>query len=154
MAKKKKEETAWEAEEIEQIEQTETEAVKPKKKRSGAYSKNKGSSYERKIVNELKEITGDEDLCTSRSESKKLDDQKIDVADPNSILDFYVQCKSTQTNPSVKKLNAEVGRKDRPLAIFWNAQEKREVNCVSAGEYVIIPKSFFYDLLKIRYEKD
>ena len=25
-----------------------------------------------KIVNELKEITGDEELCTSRSESKKI----------------------------------------------------------------------------------
>ena len=86
MAKKKKEETAWEAEEVEQIEQIET--VKPKKKRSGAYAKNKGSSYERKIVNELKEITGDKELCTSRSESKKLDDAKIDVADPNSILEI------------------------------------------------------------------
>lgn len=91
---------------------------KPKKKRSGAYSKNKGSAYERKIVNELKEITGDTEICTARSESKRLDDAKIDVADPNNVLDFYVQCKSTQTNPSVKKLNAEVGRKDKPLAIF------------------------------------
>lgn len=130
------------------------ETQKPKKKRTGAYSKNKGSAYERKIVNELKEITGDAELCTSRSESKKLDDAKIDIADPNKVLDFYVQCKSTQTNPSVKKLNDEVGKKDKPLAIFWNAQEKREVNCVSAGEYVIIPKQLFYDFLKLKYENN
>lgn len=147
MAKIKKEET-WEEPASEET------VVKPKKKRTGAYSKNKGSSYERKIVNELKELTGDIDLCTSRSESKKLDDAKIDIADPNNTLDFYVQCKSTQSNPSVKKLNAEVGRKDRPLAIFWNAQEKREVNCVSVGEYVIIPKELFYDYLKLKYEKN
>lgn len=72
---------------------------------------------------------------------------KIDVSDPNNSLDFYVQCKSTQNTPSIKKLNDEVGKKDKPLAIFWNAQEKREVNCVSAGEYVIIPKSYFYKLI-------
>jgi len=29
--------------------------IKPKKKRSPAYSKNKGNQYERQIVNELKE---------------------------------------------------------------------------------------------------
>lgn len=110
MAKAKKEITLEE--------DSENTEEKPKKKRTGAYSKNKGSSYERKIVNELKDITGDSELCTSRSESKKLDDAKIDIADPNNILNFYVQCKSTQTNPSVKKLNAEVGKKDKPLAIF------------------------------------
>lgn len=119
-----------------------------KKKRSGAYSKNKGSTYERKIVNELKEITGDSDICTARSESRKLDNDKIDIADPNNTMDFYVQCKSTQNTPSIKKLNEEVGRKDKPLAIFWNAQEKREVNIVSVGEYVIIPKEYFYELIK------
>lgn len=91
---------------------------KPKRKRSGSYSRSKGNSYERKIVNELKAITGDSELCSSRSESKRLDDAKIDIADPNNVLDFYVQCKNTQTNPSVKKLNSEVGRKDKPLAIF------------------------------------
>ena len=43
----------------------------------------------------------------------------------------------------LKKLNSEVGRKDKPLVIFWNAQEKREVNIVSVGEYVIFPKEYF-----------
>lgn len=94
------------------------ETEKPKRKRSGSYSKKKGNAYELKIVKELKEITGDDDLCTARSESKKLDDAKIDIADPNNSLDFYVQCKKTQTTPSVKKINAEVGKKDKPLVIF------------------------------------
>lgn len=54
--------------------------------------------------------------------------------------------------PSVKKLNEEVGRKDKPLAIFWNAQEKRDVNIVSVGEYVVIPKEYFYELLRKEQE--
>ena len=104
-------------------------------------------------MNELKELFGDEDICTARSESRKLDNDKIDIADPNNTMDFYTQCKITQNTPSIKKLNEEVGRKDKPLAIFWNAQEKKNVNIVSAGEYVIIPKEYFYDLLKEKQSK-
>ena len=127
--------------------------VKPKKKRSGAYSKTKGSTYERQIVNELKIITGNENLCTARSESKKLDNQKIDIADPDKVLPCYFQTKKTQTTPSIKKINAEVGLTDRPLCILWNIQEKKEgnVNITSQGEYALIPKWFFYELLKNLY---
>ena len=44
----------------------------------------------------------------------------------------------------------------KPLAIIWNIQEKKDgnVNITSCGEYAIIPKDFFYDLLKNQYEKD
>ena len=52
---------------------TETnEEEKPKKKRSGAYSRNKGNAYERKIIKELTDI-GYKGLKSSRSESKNLD---------------------------------------------------------------------------------
>lgn len=131
-----------------------TEEPKAKKKRSGSYSKTKGSAYERQIVNELKEISGNENLCTARSESKKLDDMKIDIADPDGVLPCYFQTKKTQTTPSVKKINAEVGKVDKPLCIIWNIQEKKEgnVNITSNGEYAIIPKRFFYQLLEYYYE--
>ena len=39
-----------------QNEVKEWEESQPKKKRSGSYSKTKGSTYERQIVNELKEL--------------------------------------------------------------------------------------------------
>lgn len=120
---------------------------KPKKKRSGAYSRNKGNSYERKIITELTEI-GFKGLKSSRSESKNLDDAKIDIAETEDKLPCYIQCKNTQNTPSVKKINEEVGRKDKPLCIMWNIQEKRETNCVSMGEYAIIPKKLFYEFLK------
>ena len=117
------------------------------KKIIGKRSRNRGHAYERKIVNELKNITGDEDLCTSRSESKKLDDMKIDIADPNNTLSFYCQIKSTQQTPQIKKINLEVGKKDKPLVIFWNAQESRDAKQISVGEYFILPKEFFYKLI-------
>ena len=117
------------------------------KKIIGKRSRNRGHAYERKIVNELKNITGDEDLCTSRSESKKIDDMKIDIADPNNTLSFYCQIKSTQQTPQIKKINLEVGKKDKPLVIFWNAQESRDAKQISVGEYCILPKEFFYKLI-------
>lgn len=88
------------------------------KKRNGAYSRGVGNRYELKIIKELKDITGDENLASSRSESKQLDNDKIDIYDPNNTLDFYIQCKATQNVPQIKKINEEVGRVDKPLAIF------------------------------------
>lgn len=134
------------------MEKEEVEKKKKPRKRSPGYSKAKGSNYERKIVNELKELTGNARICTARSESRNLDNDKIDIADPDNVMDFYVQTKATQNTPSIKKINEEVGRKDKPLAIFWNAQEKRTSNIISVGEYVVITKEHFYDLIRPKYE--
>lgn len=123
---------------------------KPKRKRSGSYSKTKGSAYERQIVKELNELYEVESISTSRSSSKKLDNMKIDIFDDEDILPCYFQLKKTQTTPSVKKINETVGKIDKPLCILWNIQVKKpgNVNITSAGEYAIIPKQFFYDLLE------
>lgn len=130
--------------------------LNPKKKRSGAYSKNKGNAYELKIVKELKELTGNDNISTSRANSKKLDNMKIDIFDEDDVLPCYFQLKKTQTTPSVKKINDEVGKTNKPLVILWNIQEKKEgnTNITSCGEYAIVPKDFFYDLLENQFKKD
>lgn len=81
---------------------------------------------------------------------------KVDIADPDNILPCYFQMKKTQTTPSIKKLNKEVGVKDKPLCIIWNAQEKKEgnVNITSAGEFALIPKKFFYELLESYFKNE
>jgi hypothetical protein len=43
---------------------------------------------------------------------------KIDIYDEDGILPCYFQLKKTQNLPSVKKLNAEVGLKDKSLCIL------------------------------------
>lgn len=43
---------------------------------------------------------------------------KIDIFDEDGILPCYMQLKKTQTSPSVKKINAEVGKIDKPLCII------------------------------------
>ena len=125
--------------------------IKEAQRRRGKASRRRGHPYETKIVKELKKINGDEEICTSRSESKRLDDKKIDIADPNGVLPFYCQMKATQATPQIKKLNEEVGLKDKPLVIFWNAQEAKDKKQVSVGEYCIVPKKLFYEMLKAQY---
>ena len=148
MKKNNKKEPNWEEIDFKEVE---AEDIKPqKKKRSGAYAKNKGNAYERQIVKELKDLTGGENITTSRASSKQLDDMKIDINDEDSVLPCYFQLKKTKVTPSIKKLNTEVGKKDKPLCILWNSQELKEgnINITSGGEFAIIPKNFFYALLK------
>ena len=52
----------------------------------GKRNRRRGHAYEVKIVKELKELTGDDSLCTSRSESKRTDDLGIDIVDFNNTL--------------------------------------------------------------------
>lgn len=114
----------------------------------GKRNKQRGSAYERTLVNEFKDIYNNENICTARSESRNLDNMKIDIADPDDVMQFYVQAKITQNTPQIKKINEEVGLKDKPLCIMWNAQKKINVKQVSVGEYAIIPKELFYKLLR------
>lgn len=121
------------------------------KSKIGKRNRQRGHSYELKIIKELKEITNNENLCSSRAESKKLDDAKVDIFDQDKVLPFYCQIKATQSIPQVKKINEEVGLKDLPLVIFWNAQEARDKKQISVGEYCILPKKLFYELLELKY---
>ena len=121
------------------------------KSKIGKRSRERGLSYERKIIKELKEITKDSELDSSRNASHAYDNMKIDVFDAKKTLPFYCQIKATQSIPQVKKINEEVGLKDLPLVIFWNAQEARDKKQISVGEYCIVPKQLFYDLLSLKY---
>lgn len=121
---------------------------KPKsKRRSGSYARRKGNNYELKIIKELNELYDTDSFVSSRSESKRLDDAGIDIVDSENILPFYVQCKKTQSTPSVDLIK-DCKRQDKQLVIFWNRQLKKEINCISGGEFILLTKDLFYKLLK------
>lgn len=120
---------------------------KAKSKRKGAYSKRKGNNYELKVIKELIEL-GYPGLKSARSESKNLDNDKIDIAETDAQLPMYVQCKCTRNTPQISQIMEDCPRKDRPLAIFWNKQVDNGATMGTAGEFVIVPKDFFYKLIK------
>ena len=121
--------------------------------KNGKYSRQKGHNYELQIIKELSSI-GYKGLKSSRSESKNLDDDKIDIAETEDKLPCYIQAKKTQSIPSYFKIQEECTRKDRPLVVIWNAQERKEgnVNITSKGEVAIMPKKFFYHLIHKKEE--
>lgn len=105
-------------------------------------SKRKGNFYELKIIKELTEL-GFDGLKSSRSESRNLDNAKIDIYDSLNVLDFYGQCKRTKNTPNIESISEECPYKDKPLIIFWN----KESDEVHNNEYVLMPKDYFYKLL-------
>ncbi len=62
-------------------------------------SRNKGNSFERKIMNELLELGYD--CLTSRNESKRLDDAGVDLVDNTP---FYFQLKKTERLPNLHQV--------------------------------------------------
>lgn len=104
------------------------------------------NNYELKIIKELTEL-GWKGLKSSRSESRSLDNDKIDIAETEDKLPFYVQCKKTKNCPSISEIIKACPRKDRPLIIVWNKQINKEVNMASDGEYVMMTKEYFYNLI-------
>ena len=117
-------------------------------RRGGKYTKTKGSRYELEIAKELA-ACGYPEVVTSRSESKRMDNAKVDLIDKENRLPFNIQCKITKNTPNYFKIREEAP-KDKAFTIFWNRQEVKDgnVNMSSKGEVVMIPKEFFYELLK------
>ena len=77
-----------------------------KKKRSKSYSRTKGHRYETQIAKELRDL-GYKGVKTSRSESKSLDDNKVDIIDTEGCLGLNIQLKKTQNIPNYFKIRSE-----------------------------------------------
>lgn len=122
-----------------------------KVKKSGNYARNKGHAYERKIVKELNELGFS--VGTTRNNSKQLDNNKVDIYDFSGNLPCTIQLKATQTTPQYFKIREESSVDPSTFVIIWSKQEAREKNIVSVGEIVMLPKDFFYKLIK-NYKND
>ncbi len=102
-------------------------------------SKNKGAAFESEIVHKLQELGFE--VCRSASESKKLDNNKVDIA---GNCPFAIQAKNTQNLPNYFTIR-ENCTDPRPLALLW--KKVGEVNSISEGTLAIIPIEYFYKLL-------
>lgn len=120
---------------------------KPKRRGLGARNKAKGNEYERKIAQELREL-GFEGVVTSRSESKAMDNNKIDIIDTKNQLPCNIQIKKTVNTPQYFKIREESTVDPKSFVLIWNRQEKANVNFMSVGQVVMMDKSLFYELIK------
>lgn len=106
-------------------------------------SKNKGASWESEVVEMLNTIGYQ--TCRAASESKRLDDSKVDIADLKGDLEVAIQCKNTQTLPNYFKLR-ELCPDSRPFCLLW--KKAAELGSISDGAVAVIPIDFFYKLLE------
>ena len=115
----------------------------PSTKRSyiGRKARRKGNSWELEIVNSLKGI-GYTGCVSSRSESKRTDDAKVDIMDLDNKLPCHIQAKATRNMPNYHKIAEECKLKDKPFVIA--------VKPVDRSPIAILPIDFFYELLKMK----
>lgn len=107
-------------------------------------SKNKGNRFELEVVNALKNI-GYTGCMTSRRESKKLDDSKIDIFDEENKLPTHIQCKYLLNTPNYFGIKKECPHKDKPFTVVWKKATNDGTN--SPGSVAIVDLDFFYELL-------
>lgn len=100
-------------------------------------NRNKGSAFEYEVVKKLKEI-GYSGCITSRGESKRTDNNKIDIIDTNNELPVNIQCKNTLQTPNYFKIREQCTDKSKPFTLLW----KKSGNTIA-----LIPIEFFYKLL-------
>lgn len=105
-------------------------------------SSKKGKNYELDIIHELTDL-GYEGLKSSRSESRNMDNNHIDICDTQNQLNCYIQCKATKNTPNIEEITKGCPLKDKPLIVMWKKQDSSLKN----HEYVILPKKYFYELL-------
>ncbi len=107
----------------------------------GKKSRRKGNNWELEIIHSLKEI-GYRGCVSSRSESKRMDNAKVDIVDSNNQLPCYIQAKATKNIPNYHKIAQECTLKDLPFVIACKQENKLPI--------VILPIDFFYELLKLK----
>ena len=90
-------------------------------------------------------------VVTSRSESKVMDDKKVDLIDKDGRLP-YLQLKRTIKTPDYFAIKKACPLNDKPFCVIWNKQVGTEKTFRSVGELVMIDKQFFYNLIKKYYE--
>ncbi len=100
-------------------------------------ARNKGHAYERRIINELKEIWPD--AVSSRSESKRLDDAGVDICytDP-----FYFQCKAVERGINLRDVLDHMPDKDQFNVVLWKQNRKEELAVMSKKDFYKILEAY------------
>lgn len=107
-------------------------------------SKNKGKDLEYEVVENLKKI-GYSGVCRSAGESKKLDNNKVDIADTNNELEVAIQCKHYANFPNYFNISEECSD-PRDFVMIW--KKSAEAGTISRGTLAVMDVGLFYKLLE------
>lgn len=107
-------------------------------------SKSKGRDLEYEIVEKLKEI-GYANVCRSAGESKTLDNNKVDIADPSGELEVAIQAKHYSNFPNYFTIKEECPD-PREFVLIW--KKSAQAGESSKGTVAVMDVNFFYKLLE------
>lgn len=110
-----------------------------------------GHNYERLIVRELQKLGFD--VVTARAESRNMDNKGVDIfspfdCSPEKNFPFYIQCKNYKDNPKYDVLLTDSNLPEgKPTLVFHRKSKKAKSKFVTQGDFVIIKKEDFYNLI-------
>ena len=104
-------------------------------------SKSKGKDLEYQVRDALRAI-GYNGCERSAGESKKLDNNKIDIVDTEGRLPVNIQVKNYANTPNYFGIREECTDKSKPFTLIWKRNTIPTDNTVA-----IVPVDFFYKLL-------
>lgn len=104
---------------------------------SGTKSRRKGHTYERTLAKEFREL-GYFDCVTSRSESKKRDDEVVDLCFTG---EWNVQAKNTANQPNFILLLKSMPKEKGQINLVFHKKTR-------VGETVTMKKEDFYLLIR------
>lgn len=104
-------------------------------------SRSKGRDLEYKIRDKLREI-GYTGVERAAGESKKVDNNKIDLLDTEHKLPVNIQAKNYANTPNYFGIKEECTDKSKPFLLCWKKNTLQSNNVV-----FFVPEDFFYELL-------
>lgn len=118
-------------------------------------SKNRGSNWEYKVRDKLKEI-GFVDVVTAKGESRRKDNDNIDLIDLANKLPVNIQAKSYKSCPDYNMIRQGCPDIDKPYVIAWQNSNSenyfkvrmRNNDIPIEKELFLVPAEFFYTLLE------
>ena len=113
------------------------------KKKLGKSIRTRGNSYERQVAEEMREL-GWKKCCTSRAESRNKDSEGIDLCN-TTPLNIQCKCLNIFKNP-IEPLSKMPSNNGYYNVIFMKVVHK--------GEYVVLSKQDFYDMLEVLKTED
>lgn len=125
----------------------------PVKKTNGNRNRNAGHQFERDEAKEWRDM-GFPHVVTARVESKRRDDQKVDLMNKdekeNGRLPYNIQCKNCATSMPYPKLLAEMPKGGSELNVVIHNQTVKSGGgrFMTKGQYALMTKDDFYSMVK------
>ena len=98
---------------------------------TGKGRRNKGLNYERRVRREFIDL-GFTECTTSRYESKKRDDNKVDLCNTGPL---NIQCKAVETGLNYNRILSEMP-KDRNYNIILHKRDRKEIAVLSKPDFM------------------